>query len=63
MIEPRGRSVLDPRLRGDDGGVLRRYLHVIASTTKQSIVPYGEMWIASLLATTNLSLPLRGKQT
>ena len=28
MIEPRSRGVLDPRLRGDDEGVLHRYLRV-----------------------------------
>jgi hypothetical protein len=38
VIEPISRSVLDPRLRGDDGRVLRRYLIVIASAAKQSIV-------------------------
>ena len=31
LIEPISRGVLDPRLRGDDEGVLHRYLHVIAS--------------------------------
>ena len=50
VIEPRSRGVLDlPAFAGDDGGVLRRYLHVIASAAKQSIVTsYAERWIASL---------------
>jgi hypothetical protein len=48
VIEPGSRGVLDPRLRGDDEGVLHRYRRVIASAAKQSIYPRIEEWIALL---------------
>jgi hypothetical protein len=61
MIEPIGRGVLDPRMRGDDDHVLGRYLPVVASEAKQSIAQHGDGWIASAFAKASADKSLRSQ--